>query len=85
MVTIQGLDLFPAQKGLASSLQGFAHTAVFALIAGPVAPLVAGSGWKHALGLAVLMLLSCLAHYGFRVHTARTSRLVPADVKDGQP
>jgi MFS transporter, DHA1 family, multidrug resistance protein len=85
VVTIQGLDLFPAQKGLASSLQGFGHTAVFAVIAGPVAPLVAGSGPKHALGLALLMLLSCLAHYGFRVHTAKASRLAPAGVREGKP
>ena len=65
VITIQGLDLFPDHKGLASSLQGFSHTIIFALIAGPGAPLVAHSGFKHALGMAALMLLSGLAYAGF--------------------
>ncbi len=69
-ITIQGLDLFPDRKGLASSLQGFVHTLIFALIAGLVAPLVYRSGLKHAAGLAVFMLLSWLAHRGYRSRAA---------------
>lgn len=71
VVTIETLDLFPERKGLASSLQGFIHTLVFALIAGPIAPLVARSGLKHAAGLALLMFLSWLAYLGSRIKYRR--------------
>ena len=74
VVTIQGLDVFPEHRGLASSLQGFSHVLIFALIAGPVAPLVAHSGLKHALGLALLMFLSWLAYYGSQIYAAGAPR-----------
>jgi MFS transporter, DHA1 family, multidrug resistance protein len=64
IVTIQGLDIFPAHRGLASSLQGFAHTLIFALISGLAAPVVYRSGLKHALGLALFMVVSGVAYYG---------------------
>lgn len=67
VVSLQGLDLFPEHKGLASSLQGFAQVLVFALIAGPVAPLVHRSGLKHAVGLSALMLMSWLAYRLYQV------------------
>ncbi|MCX6930237.1 MAG: multidrug effflux MFS transporter, partial [Verrucomicrobia bacterium] len=79
VVTIQGLDVFPEHKGLASSLQGFSHVLIFALIAGPVAPLVARSGFKHALGLALLMFLSWLAYYGSQMYTAGAAQARGAD------
>jgi MFS transporter, DHA1 family, multidrug resistance protein len=81
VVTIQGLDLFPEHKGLASSLQGFSHTLIFALIAGPIAPLVAHSGLKHALGLALLMFLGWLAYYGFQMHPAGVARATPVGAR----
>ncbi|HNU50464.1 MAG TPA: multidrug effflux MFS transporter [Verrucomicrobiota bacterium] len=58
VISLEGLDRFPQQRGLASSLQGFAHTLVFALMAGWVAPVVYHSGLKHAVGLALFMSLS---------------------------
>ena len=67
LVTIQGLDLFPKNTGLASSLQGFCQTLLFALLAGPLALLVARSGFKHAVGLALLMVLSCSTYCAFRI------------------
>lgn len=81
VVTIQALDLFPEHKGLASSLQGFSHTLLFALIAGPVAPCVAHSGLKHAVGLALCMSLSCLAYCGFQMHAAGAPRVTPVGAR----
>lgn len=81
VVTIQGLDLFPEHKGLASSLQGFSHTLIFAVIAGPVAPLVAHSGLKHAVGLALLMSFGWVAYYGFQAHAASAPRVAPVSVQ----
>lgn len=66
VVTIQCLDLFPDRRGLASSLQGFVQVILFALISGGVAPLVYRSGLKHALGMALMLALSCLAYGVYR-------------------
>lgn len=61
-ITIQSLDLFPNRRGLASSLQGFVHIVIFALLSSLVAGWVYGSGLKHAVGLAVLMFLSWITY-----------------------
>ncbi len=66
ILSIQGLDVFPDRKGLASSLQGFFHIFIFALISFFVARLVYRSGFKHALGLWILMFLSWAASWGSR-------------------
>jgi len=71
VVTLEGLDLFPHHKGLASSLQGFTHVLVFAIVAGLVAPLVYRSALKHAFGQALLMFLSWLAYRGYHLKTIR--------------
>jgi DHA1 family bicyclomycin/chloramphenicol resistance-like MFS transporter len=62
VVTIEGLDMFPERKGLASSLQGFAHVLVFALVSGFGARLVYRSALNHAVGMALLTLLSWMAY-----------------------
>jgi len=49
------LDLFPANRGLASSLQGFVQTTCGALTAGLVSPLVSGHGATLALGMLALV------------------------------
>lgn len=67
IITLQSLDLFPTRKGLASSLQGFFHILIFALISSLVARLVYRSGLKHAVGLWIMMLLCWLAYYGSRL------------------
>lgn len=74
VVTLEGLDLFPRRKGLAASLQGFTHIVVFAVVAAWVAPLVYRSGFKHAVGLALLMGLSGLAYLGFKMQLAAAPR-----------
>jgi DHA1 family bicyclomycin/chloramphenicol resistance-like MFS transporter len=67
VLTIQSLDLFPTRRGLASSMQGFSHVLVFALISGLAASMVYGSGLKHAVGLVILMGASVLAFVGSRL------------------
>lgn len=64
VLTIQSLDVFPERRGLASSLQGFFHTVIFAVIAGMAARWVYRSGLKHAVGMAALAALSWFAYYG---------------------
>jgi DHA1 family bicyclomycin/chloramphenicol resistance-like MFS transporter len=56
--------MIPQRKGLAASLQGFSQILIFALISSFVARLVYRSGFKHAVGLAILMGLSWLAYRG---------------------
>lgn len=62
IVTIEGLDLFPQRKGLASSLQGFAHVLVFAAISGVGARFVFRSALKHAVAMVLMTSLSWLAY-----------------------
>ncbi len=55
------LDLFPAMRGMASSLQGFFHFALAAINAGSIAPLLAHSLKALALGMAGFTVASlCL-------------------------
>jgi len=55
-ITLILLDLFPAIRGLASSLQGFVQFALSGLTAGTLAPFVAHSLTTLALGMAGFML-----------------------------
>jgi MFS transporter, DHA1 family, multidrug resistance protein len=70
VLTLEGLDVFPDRKGLASSLQGFFQTLVFALISFFLARLVYRSGLKHAVGHWAMMALSLLAYWGSRFFVA---------------
>jgi DHA1 family bicyclomycin/chloramphenicol resistance-like MFS transporter len=67
-VTLLILDLFPATRGLASSLQGFVQFAVSGLNAATVAPLLAGSLRALALGMAGFTVVSFALWqiYGYR-------------------
>ena len=60
IVTLYALDLFPRNRGLAASLQGFIQTMLFAGISSFVVPLVLGSGFKHALAMALMLGLNYL-------------------------
>jgi DHA1 family bicyclomycin/chloramphenicol resistance-like MFS transporter len=51
-LTLLLLDLFPAQRGMAASLQGFVQFALSAFNAGTIAPLLAHSVAALALGMA---------------------------------
>lgn len=63
VITVESLDLVPHRRGLAASLQGFSQVIVFAFVSSVVAPWVYRSGLKHAVGLAVMMVLSYAGYY----------------------
>jgi DHA1 family bicyclomycin/chloramphenicol resistance-like MFS transporter len=52
------LDLFPTMRGMASSLQGFVHFALAAVVSGTVAPLLVGSLKTLALGMLAAAVAS---------------------------
>lgn len=56
--TLLLLDLFPAQRGMASSLQAFVHFALAAVNAGTIAPFLAASLKGLASGMAGFTVLS---------------------------
>ncbi len=58
--TLLLLDLFPATRGMASSLQGFVHFVLAAIIAGTIAPLLAQSLKGLAAGMAGFTLASVI-------------------------
>lgn len=49
------LDMFPSNRGLASSLQGFTHSSLTALTAGLIAPSLSGSALTLAAGQFALL------------------------------
>ncbi|HSN41964.1 MAG TPA: multidrug effflux MFS transporter, partial [Burkholderiales bacterium] len=55
-VTLIALDLFPHNRGLASSLQGFGHSFLTAIVAGAVSPLLSHAAITLALGMGALLL-----------------------------
>jgi DHA1 family bicyclomycin/chloramphenicol resistance-like MFS transporter len=65
--TLLALDLFPHRRGMASSLQGFAQIILFAAISAFLAPIVYASGLKHALAMALMLVVNWLAWRFFRL------------------
>ncbi len=55
-VTLIALDLFPHNRGLTSSLQGFEHSFLTAIVAGAVSPLLSHADITLALGMTGLLL-----------------------------
>ena len=53
-ITLLALDLFPQNRGLTSSLQGFEHSLLSAVVAGLVAPLLMERAVTLAIGMAIL-------------------------------
>jgi DHA1 family bicyclomycin/chloramphenicol resistance-like MFS transporter len=60
-VTLIALDLFPRNRGLASSLQGFEQSFLNAIVAGVVSPLLSRADITLALGMAGLLLSGWLS------------------------
>jgi DHA1 family bicyclomycin/chloramphenicol resistance-like MFS transporter len=60
-ITLLALDVFPLNRGLVSSLQGFVQTTLNAVVAGVVSPLVSFSTVYLALGMLAFLLLGRLA------------------------
>jgi DHA1 family bicyclomycin/chloramphenicol resistance-like MFS transporter len=59
-LTLLALDLFPHNRGLASSLMGFEHSFTSAIVAGAISPLLAGSAIALAAGMGTLASAGCL-------------------------
>lgn len=57
-MTLQTLDLFPSRRGMAASLQSAILTGAFSLYAGWLAPLLFGSAFLLACGVAGCLILS---------------------------
>jgi len=60
-VTLITLDRFPRLRGMTSSFQGFAHSLFAGVTAGLVSPLVSGSAWTLAAGMAGMLMLGALS------------------------
>lgn len=75
-VITQGL--FPAMRGLAASLQNFVQMMIFALVSGFVAPLLFGSAFKLALGMAAGVLLSAGCWYASAARPPQPERRTSA-------
>ena len=67
-ITLLSLDLFPARRGMAASMQGFIQTMVMTFASGVVSPLLAESGLKMALGVFVFMAAGYLCWFAYRSH-----------------
>ncbi len=79
-LTLMALDLFPAQRGLASSCQSFVQTTGNALTAALVAPLVWASTLTLAVGEGILLAFGLVAFLGYlwliRTPAGRRSPLI---------
>jgi DHA1 family bicyclomycin/chloramphenicol resistance-like MFS transporter len=53
-LTLLALELFPLNRGLAASLQGFEHSLLSGIVAGAVAPVLSHSALTLASGMAIL-------------------------------
>ena len=56
-IALLALELFPQNRGMTASLQGFEHSFVSGIVAGVVSPLLSGSAFTLALGMAVLAFM----------------------------
>ena len=52
-ITLLALELFPHNRGMTASLQGFEHSFVAAIVAGMVSPFLSASAFMLALGMAL--------------------------------
>jgi len=56
-ITLLALDLFPLNRGLVASLQGFVQTMLNALVAGVFSPMLSWSPVALAMGMLVFLVL----------------------------
>lgn len=69
-VTLTALELFPRNRGMTSSLQGFIHSFLSGVNAGIISPLLSHSDITLALGMTGLMSIGCVAWMAYlRVET----------------
>ena len=64
-ITLLALDLFPRNRGMAASVQGFTQSMFNALLAGLISPMVAGTQLSLAVTAGVAMVLgaACWLNY----------------------
>lgn len=72
-LTVMILDIFPDNRGLAASLQGFTQEIVFAVISGVVAPLIFDSAVKLAWCVVAGFVLSFILLHISRSHVRTAS------------
>jgi DHA1 family bicyclomycin/chloramphenicol resistance-like MFS transporter len=72
-LTLLAFDLFPANRGMTSSLQGFVHSAGSAVTSGVVSPLLYDDGAKLALGMMVLVTFGWLSWVAYLRIEARSA------------
>ena len=72
-ITLLTLDVFPLNRGLVSSLQGFIQTTLNAVVAGAISPLVSFSTGYLAIGMLTFLLLGRLAWMAY----LRSAALLP--------
>lgn len=77
-LTILALDLFPTQRGLASSCQSFVQTTGNAIATAVIAPLVWGSTLTLALGQAAMLAIGLIAFLWYRRIAPRREMTVAA-------
>lgn len=70
-LTLLALDLFPRNRGMAASVQGFTQSMSNALLAGVVSPLVAGTQLSLAAAAAIAMVLGAGCWLNYRRLTRR--------------
>lgn len=80
ITTLMGLDLFPAMRGAAASVQAFVALAMNAFIAGVVSPMLSGSAPRLAAGSLLMAMLGWLA-WGLAL---RRADRVPPPPEDGE-
>lgn len=84
VLTLAILDLYPRQRGAASSLQAFISLGFNALIAGLVSPWVSGSGLQLAATGAAFTAIAWLLWWGYLRH-CQSSPSLEADSVPLQP
>lgn len=72
-IMLLALDLFPRNRGLASSFLGFGHSTFAALTAGLISPLLSGSTATLALGMAGLLSCGWLSWMMYRRLESQTT------------
>lgn len=80
VVTLLVLDLYPARRGMASSLQAFIGSAANGIVAGVIAPLVMHSARALALASLLMMGVGLVAWLFVKTRWPETGRRVSAAV-----
>ena len=84
ILTLAMLDLFPHNRGAASSVQSFVSLTANAIIAGALVPLIAVSLWGLALGSLTLTAIAWL-FWARHLQVTHVQPAAPADPQAYEP